>query len=105
MTTILGDGTVQELRETVRGDVIGPADARYDAARAVWNGLIVRCTGAADVMAAVQFARSEGLEIAVRGGGHSLPGFSTTDGGIVIDLSAMKGIRVDPDAERVVAQG
>jgi hypothetical protein len=112
MGTILGDATIQELRESLLGEVITPADPRYDETRAVWNAmidkrpaLIVRCAGVADVIAAVQFARSQELEIAVRSGGHSLPGFSTTDGGIVIDLSAMKGIRVDPDAERVVAQG
>ena len=112
MGTILGDATVQELRESILGEVITPADPRYDETRAVWNAmidrrpaLIIRCAGVADVIAAVQFARSQELEIAVRGGGHSLPGFSTSDGGIVIDLSAMKGIRVDPDAERVVAQG
>jgi FAD/FMN-containing dehydrogenase len=112
MGTILGDATVQELRESILGEVITPADPRYDETRAVWNAmidkrpaLIIRCAGVADVIAAAQFARSQELEIAVRGGGHSLPGFSTTDGGIVIDLSAMKGIRVDPDAERVVAQG
>ena len=112
MGTILGDATVQELRESILGEVITPADPHYDETRAVWNAmidkrpaLIIRCAGVADVIAAVQFARSQELEIAVRGGGHSLPGFSTSDGGIVIDLSAMKGIRVDPDAERVVAQG
>jgi FAD/FMN-containing dehydrogenase len=111
MGTILGEATIQELRESLRGELITPADARYDETRAVWNGmidkrpaLIVRCAGVADVLAAVQFARSQDLEIAVRGGGHSLPGFSTTDGGIVIDLSQMKGIQVDPDAQRVVAQ-
>ena len=112
MGTILGEGTIQELREGIRGEVITPADARYDETRAIWNGmidkhpaLIVRCAGVADVLAAVQFALSQDLEIAVRGGGHSLPGFSTSDGGIVVDLSPMKGIRIDPDAQRVVAQG
>ena len=112
MGTILGEATIQELRESIRGSVIVPADPSYDEARAVWNGmidkrpaLIVRCSGVADVLAAVQFAGSQDLEIAVRGGGHSLPGFSTSDGGIVVDLSPMKGIRVDPDARRVVAQG
>ena len=111
MGMILGEGTVQELRESIRGELVTPSDAHYDEARAVWNGmidkrpaLIVRCAGAADVLAAVQFARSQDLEVAVRGGGHSLPGFSTSDGGIVVDLSPMKGIRVDPDATRVVAQ-
>jgi FAD/FMN-containing dehydrogenase len=112
MGTILGEATVQELRESIRGEVITPADAGYDAARAVWNGmidkrpaLIVRCSGVADVMAAVEFACSQDLELAVRGGGHSLPGFSTSDGGIVVDLSPMKGIQVDPERLRVVAQG
>ena len=112
MGTILGEATIQELREGIRGSVITSADPRYDEVRAVWNGmidkrpaLIVQCSGVADVLAAVQFARSQDLELAVRGGGHSLPGFSTSDGGIVIDLAPMKGIRVDPDAQRVVAQG
>ena len=96
MGTILGDATIQELRESILGEVITPTDPRYDETRAVWNAmidrrpaLIIRCAGVADVIAAVQFARSQELEIAVRGGGHSLPGFSTSDGGIVIDLSGM----------------
>jgi FAD binding domain/Berberine and berberine like len=111
MASILGEATVQELREQARGEVIAPSDEGYDAARAIWNAmadrrpaLILRCAGVADVMLGVQFARSQGLELAVRGGGHSLPGFSSTDGGVVLDLSAMKGIRVDPDAERAVVQ-
>src|SRR5438034_5975788 len=100
--TVLGDATIAELAEAVRGDVIGPNDPAYDEARAIWNGahdrrpaLIVRCTSVADVMRAVEFARSQDLEVAVRGGSHSIPGFSTSDGGIVIDLSAMQGVRVD----------
>jgi FAD/FMN-containing dehydrogenase len=110
--TVLGEATIQELRESILGEVITPTDTRYDHARAVWNGmidkrpsLIVRCSGVADVIAAVQFAHSQDLELAVRGGGHSLPGFSTSDGGIVVDLSLMRGIRVDPDTQRVTAQG
>jgi len=109
----LATGTVQELRDAVRGEVLVPGDAGYDDARTAWNGmfddrrpaLVVRCAGVADVIRAVGLARSEGLEIAVRGGGHSIPGFSTSDGGIVIDLAPMKGVRVDPTARRVVAQG
>jgi FAD/FMN-containing dehydrogenase len=111
MGTILGEGTIQELRESIRGELITPTDAGYDEARAIWNGmidkrpaLIVRAAGVADVIAAVEFASSQDLELAVRGGGHSLPGFSTTDGGVVIDLSRMKGIRVDPERMRVVAE-
>src|SRR6478672_10193275 len=107
----IADGSIAELAESVRGEVIRPADAGYDAARAVWNGvhdrrpaLIVRCAGVADVMRAVEFARSEQLLVAVRGGSHSIPGFSTVDDGIVIDLSGMKGVKVDADARTAVAE-
>jgi FAD/FMN-containing dehydrogenase len=85
MTAVLGGATVEELRQSVRGTVVVPGDADYEGARAVWNGMIdrrpavvVRPAEVADVAAAVRFARSQDLEIAVRGGGHSLPGFSTT---------------------------
>ncbi len=99
-----GEATVQELREAVRGAIVTPADEGYAEAARVWNGehdarmpaLVVRCSGAADVAAAVGFARSNHLTIAVRGGGHSVAGFSTCDGGIVIDLSQMNDVRVDP---------
>src|SRR5437868_4206075 len=110
--TVLGDGTIAELAEAVRGDVVGPADPGYDEARAIWNGahdrrpaLVVRCAGVADVLRTVEFARSQDLEVAVRGGGHSIPGFSTSDGGIVIDLSTMQGVRVDPQAGTARAEG
>jgi FAD/FMN-containing dehydrogenase len=112
MSAVLGNATIEELREGVRGTVVTPADPEYDAARATWNGmidrrpaLVVRCAGVDDVVAAVAFARSQGLEIAVRGGGHSLPGFSTTDGGLVIDLSPMRAVQVDADARRATAEG
>jgi FAD/FMN-containing dehydrogenase len=92
--------------------VIRPDDAGYDAARAVWNGmidrrpaLIVRPTGAADVITALRFAREQELQIAVRSGGHSVPGLSTCDGGIVIDLSRMRGARVDPERRVARANG
>ena len=101
---VLGEATIQELREAVRGEILTASDEGYVEAGRIWNGahdgrrpaLVARCTGAADVIAAVGFARSNDLTIAVRGGGHSLAGFSTCDGGIVIDLSPMKGVRVDP---------
>jgi len=104
LAPVLGEATVQELREAVRGAVLQPGDVDYEEAAAVWNGahddrrpaLVVRCAGAADVIAAVGFARSNDLRIAVRGGGHSVAGFSTNDGGIVIDLSSMRGVHVDP---------
>ena len=108
---VIGEATLGELEDTLRGQLVRPADPGYDQARAVWNAthdkhpaLIVRCAGTADVLRAVEFARTEGLEVAVRGGGHSIAGFSSSDGGIVIDLSPMKGIRVDPAGRRAVAQ-
>jgi FAD binding domain/Berberine and berberine like len=92
------------LRASFRGELVRPGDPAYDKNRRVWNGsidrypaLIARCSGVADVVAIVQFARDTGLEVAVRGGGHSFPGLSACDGGLVIDLGAMKGIRVDPE--------
>jgi FAD/FMN-containing dehydrogenase len=108
ITRVLGEATVQELRETVRGEVLTPDDDGYAEARRIWNGahdgrrpaVIVRCTGAADVIAAVGFARSNDLTIAVRGGGHSIAGFSTLDEGIVIDLSPMNGVHVDTASRR-----
>jgi FAD/FMN-containing dehydrogenase len=109
--TALGEATLAELSQGVRGELITPESEGYDEARAIWNGahdrrpaLVLRCAGVADVIKGVQFARSENLPLAVRGGGHSIPGFSTTDDGIVLDLSPMKGIRVDPYHKRVVAQ-
>jgi FAD/FMN-containing dehydrogenase len=110
---VLGEATVQELREAVRGELVTPDDIGYADGRRVWNGahddrrpaLIVRCIGAADVAAVVGFARSNALTVAVRGGGHSLAGFSTCDDGIVIDLSPMSDVRVDPAALRARVGG
>jgi FAD/FMN-containing dehydrogenase len=108
----LHDGDLASLRSNVRGPVVVGGEAGYDEARRVWNGnvdrrpaVIVRCLGPADVQQAVNFARALGLLVSVRGGGHSAPGYGTNDGGVVIDLSPMKGIRVDPDARTVNAQG
>jgi FAD/FMN-containing dehydrogenase len=99
------------LREQLRGQVLVPGDEGYDQARRVWNAaidrrpaMIARCTGAADVIAAVRFARERSLLTAVRGGGHNVAGLGTCDGGLVIDCSPMKGIRVDPSRRLVVAQ-
>jgi FAD/FMN-containing dehydrogenase len=100
------------LREAMHGPVLAPTDPGYDDGRRVWNGsidrrpaLIVQPTGVADVIAAVRFAADRDLPIAVRGGGHSFAGLGTCDDGLLIDLALMKGIRVDPDARKVVAQG
>jgi FAD/FMN-containing dehydrogenase len=112
MPHVLGEATLAEFEAGLSGRLIRPEDWGYDEARSIWNGshdrkpaLIVRCAGVADVMRAVDFARSEDLVVAVRGGGHSIPGFSTCDGGIVIDLSAMRAVHVDPVARTAVAQG
>lgn len=92
----------------LRGTILEEGDAAYDVARTVWNaaidrkpGLIVRCAGTADVISAVRFARDNRLLVAVRGGGHNIAGNAVCDGGLMIDLSAMKSVRVDPDARRM----
>jgi hypothetical protein len=103
--------SVEKLRATVRGAVLCPGQDGYDAARSVPNAMIdrrpaviARCTGAADVIACVRFARDHDLLVAVRGGGHSVAGKSVCDDGLMIDLSTMKGIRVDPSRRTVRAQ-
>src|SRR6266705_2418913 len=94
---------LQEFKSGLRGEVLDPGNAGYSSARRVWNGLIdrypaliVRCTDHIDVLRAVQFAGSQNLPVAVRGGGHSSPGYSVCDDGIVIDLSQMRDISIDP---------
>jgi FAD/FMN-containing dehydrogenase len=107
----LAEGSVAELEQGLKGRLVRTTDPDYDQVRAIWNGahdrypaLIVRAAGVADVMRALEFAGSEELRVAVRSGGHSIPGFSTVDGGIVIDLSPMQGIRVDPHARTARAE-
>jgi len=109
---VIGDATVGELQASIRGAVIRPGDADYDEARTIWNAshdkrpaLIIRCAGAADVVTAVNFVRSQNLPVAVRGGGHSIAGFSTIDAGVVIDLSSMNAVTVDPQRRRAHVQG
>jgi len=109
--TKLDDTAVKELEGSFRGELVRSEDDTYDEHRKIWNGsidrypaLIARCAGVADVSAAVRFARRAGLVVAVRSGGHSFPGQSLCDGGIVIDLGLMKGIRVDPEARTARAQ-
>lgn len=122
MTTILStiagsekavsDEALDELRMLVRGNVLTPGDPGYEAVRAPYNAmqidrpaLIVQCTGTADVVDTVNFARANGLEVAVRGGGHSVAGLSSSDGGMLIDLSLMNGVFVDAEARLVRVQG
>lgn len=108
---ILTDKTVEGFGSRLRGELILSSDAGYDAARAIWNGmidkrpaLIAQCTGPADVLTAVRFGREHSLLVAVRGGGHNVAGTALCDGGLVIDLSLMKGIRVDAAHRKARAQ-
>ncbi|MBO0747486.1 MAG: FAD-binding oxidoreductase [Acidimicrobiaceae bacterium] len=108
----IGGAAVASLRSSFSGELLTAETLGYDQARRVWNGnidrhpaLVARCTGVTDVREAVRFARELGLLVSVRGGGHSAPGYGTNEGGVVIDLSPMKGIRVDPVLGTVRAQG
>src|SRR5262245_41698844 len=107
MTTIQSETTalrgMAALRMDFRGALLRPGEEGYEEARRVWNGaidrrpaLIARCAGADDVALAVRFARDQGLPAAVRGGGHAVAGHAVLDGGVMIDLSLMKAISVDP---------
>lgn len=109
---MLSTERMEGLRSSLRGEIIAPGDPEYEAARKVFNGmidrhprLIARCRDVADVIAAVNFARDTGLLLAVRGGGHNAGGLGVCDDGLVIDLSPMKGIRVDPAARTVRVEG
>jgi UDP-N-acetylenolpyruvoylglucosamine reductase len=108
----LSEQAVTALRTQLRGELIQPGDATYDEARKVYNAmidkrpaLIARCTDAADVISAVNFARENQLTVAMRGGGHNGPGFGMCDDGLVIDLSRMRGVRVDPSNNTVRVEG
>ena len=110
--TGLTASAIEQLKGRLRGDLLCPGDDHYDSARTIHNGmidrrpaLIVRCAGVADVMAAVTFARSNNLVVAVRGGGHGVPGFAVCDGGLMIDLTRMKAVRVDPVHRTARAEG
>jgi FAD/FMN-containing dehydrogenase len=104
--------TIEPLRKRVQGEVITPDDEGYEEARKVYNAMIdkhprviVRCTSADDVVAAVDFAREAGVDLAVRGGSHSVPGLGTCDDGVVVDLSGMRKVTVDPANRRARAEG
>ena len=105
LSASLDAGQLESLRAGFGGTLLLPSDDGYEAARKIHNGLIdrrpaliARCTGDADVVAAVRFARAQELLVAVRAGGHSVPGYGVCDGGIVIDVAPMKGLWVDADA-------
>src|SRR6202035_4402653 len=101
----------RELCDTFRGDLLLPRDQRYETARRVWNAsidrhpaLIARCADTGDVTSALRAARRHGLDVAVRGGGHSIAGLGVADGAMTIDLSRMAAVRVDPDARRATVE-
>jgi FAD/FMN-containing dehydrogenase len=104
--------TIETLRERARGQVITADDTEYDEARKVYNAMIdkrpsaiIKAVDVGDVMAGVDYARENGLDLAIRGGSHSVPGFGTCDGGVVIDLVGMNGVRVDPQRQTARAEG
>jgi hypothetical protein len=111
-TVALDDRAVEELRRGFKGALLRPEDEGYDQARRIWNGsidkrpaLITRCTGVADVQAAVRFGREHDLLVSVRGGGHQVAGHAVADGGLMIDLSLMRAVSVDPEAKTARAAG
>ena len=109
--TVIEAVTVEALQSGLRDALLRPGDNGYDDARTIWNamidrnpGLIIRCARAADVISAVNFARTNHLLVAIRGGGHNVAGNAVCEGGLMIDLSQMKGIRVDPAHRTVRAE-
>ena len=112
MATRESESVAGELKQRMRGQVLVRGDSDYDEARKIWNGdidrrpaIIARCAGVEDVKAAVTFARARGMTLAVRAGGHSLPGHSVADGALMLDLRAMNQVTVDAAARRAVVQG
>jgi FAD/FMN-containing dehydrogenase len=110
--SILQATKVEQLKSGFGGEVLLPGEEAYEGARRIWNAMIdkrpaiiARCAGAPDVTRAVRFARDTGLVLAVRGGGHNIAGSALCDGGIVVDLSRMKAVKVDPGARRVTVEG
>ena len=108
---MIDEVSIEAFAAGFRGDLLRVGDPEYDAARAVWNGmidrrpaLIARCASAGDVVAAVNVARTHKLLVSVRGGGHNVAGSAVCDGGLVIDLSPMKGIQVDPESQTARAR-
>ncbi|NUK00358.1 FAD-binding oxidoreductase [Streptomyces lunaelactis] len=111
-TSVLDEKLLERLRGAVRGDIVQPGDPDYDEARKVYNAMhdkrpaiVVRAVDVGDIVATVDFAREQDLLLAVRGGSHSVTGYGTCDGGVVLDLGRMRGIRVDPQARTARAEG
>jgi FAD/FMN-containing dehydrogenase len=104
--------SIEELRAAITGQVVVPGNDEYDRARALWNAaidarpaVIARCAGVGDVVQVVRFARARGLPLAVRGGGHNIAGSGSSDGGVVVDLSRMTAVTVDPGRRRAIVEG
>src|SRR5512135_3731493 len=102
---------IEKLRSGIRGQVLLPRDPGFDAARMIWNamidrkpGLIVRCAGVADVMQSVALGRDHGLLVSVRGAGHNIAGNAVCDDGLMIDLSTMKSVHVNPETRRAFVE-
>lgn len=111
-TPHLDESALVSFAERVHGDVLHSGDVGYDEARTVWNGMIdkepaiiARCTGAADVVTSIDFARDQNLPVAVKSGGYHIAGHAVCDDGLVVDLTPMDGVRVDPAAQTVRVQG
>lgn len=111
MAAALDDAALTALQASMRGPLIKPSDTAYDQARAVWNGmidrrpaLIARCLGAADVIACVKFAREQGIPLSIKGGGHNVSGLAVADDALMLDMSLMRGVWVDPVARTARAQ-
>jgi FAD/FMN-containing dehydrogenase len=111
-TVVLNAKELEEFAAHIRGEIISTEDVLYEEARLVWNGmidrkpgLIVKCSGTADVIASVELARERGLNLSVRAGGHNVGGLAVNDGGLVIDLSRMRSVKVDPEKRRAWVQG
>src|SRR6185437_8495483 len=103
---------IEQLKAGFQGAILLPSDAGYEGARAIWNAMIdkrpaviARCTSTADVVRAVKFAKDNALVLAIRGGGHNIAGSALCDGGIVIDLSQMKAVKVDAATRRAIVEG
>ena len=109
--TVIEDTAVEDFKSSLRGRLLRTGDEGYDEARKVWNGMIdkrpaaiAQCSGVADVINSVDFARTNNLLVSVRGGGHNIPGSSVCDGGIMIDLGGLKSVRVDPASRTARAE-
>jgi len=112
VTSLLDGNAVASLRAGFKGALLQPEDEGFDLARRVWNGsvdkrpaIVARCTGVADVQAAIRFGREQDLLVSVKGGGHQVAGLAVADGGLMVDLSLMRGVRVDAEARTARAQG